>query len=74
MIDHIRIKLDRRFKKGHIQQNGSEYRGHPDTVLPKIVEMPALDPRVHAEDAIRYMANPPMVVSKQLADAIRKMK
>lgn len=62
-MDHIKISPDRRFKIGHVQRNGNELRGHPDTVLPKnIKELKA------------HMANPPMVVSKEMARAIRKMK
>lgn len=57
--DYIEIKPDKRFKKGNIKHKGHELRGNPETMELKRLDYPGL-------------LNPPIVVSKELAEEIKK--
>ena len=67
-------KPDKRYKKGKIKKdNKGVYRGNPETVTPKFIDLPyELTPN---DMALVSAANPPMIVSPELAKYIqRKMK
>jgi hypothetical protein len=53
----IIIKPDKRFKRGNIKQIGNELRGNPETM--KMERLP-------------YGLNPPIVVSAELAEQLKK--
>jgi hypothetical protein len=59
----IEIKPDKRFKPGNIKQTGSQLRGNPETVALRRLEVPP-----GAEIGLRL--NPPIVVSKELGNAL----
>lgn len=67
MKDHIALKSDKRFRKGHIikDKNGA-LRGHPDTIGIKPLEIKA---PIFAPDLI---LNPPMVVDRALGLILKK--
>lgn len=67
MSKPIRIKTDRRFKDGNIKQTGMELRGNPKTVDMHRIEVPTTAP-------IEMQLNPPIVVSHELGEAIKKME
>lgn len=67
MNSPIEIKADKRFKLGNIKRSGSELRGHPDTVKMERMEIPSAAP-------LSMKLNPPIVVSPELAKAIKKEK
>lgn len=57
------IKPDRRFKPGKIKRTGNEFRGHPDTMKMKLMDVSMAPPEV----ALR----PPIVITSDLANSIK---
>lgn len=66
--DPIEIKADKRFKLGNIKQTGNELRGNPETMRMKPLDMP------HNTLCYDFDLNPPIVVSKELGEAIKKLE
>jgi hypothetical protein len=58
----IVLKHDRRYKLGNIKREGDVLRGHPETLQMK----PLYDQN------IALSLNPPYVVGKEMAEAIKK--
>lgn len=75
MPDNIyKIKADKRFKPGHIQIKNGEWRGHPDSVKFKVVELPPLTKetaKITYIDAEKFRLAPPILVTEEMANAIR---
>ena len=72
----ISIKVDRRFKEGNVRkdQNGV-YRGNPTTLQLKRLEpvIAELGGVIHRHnELIKLQLNPPIVISKELAEAIEE--
>lgn len=63
-LNGIILKSDKRFKPGHIKRESDVLRGHPDTMQIKRMEPPnTADPHLSL--------SPPLVVSAELAEALR---
>lgn len=58
-MEPIIIKGDKRFRKGHIKHTGNVLRGHPETMKLERLDMP-------------LSLNPPIVVSPELAKALKE--
>lgn len=68
MSDPIVIKSDKRFKPGNLKQTGGELRGNPKTMEMKPLDMP------HNTLGLPFDFNPPIVVSRELGAAIKKLE
>lgn len=61
-------KTDKRYSPGHIaKDNKGRYRGHPDTVTPKLFIV-----GTDRDYPTASNLNPPMIVSGELANHIRE--
>lgn len=68
------IKPDKRFKPGNIKQDGNKLRGHPDTVSMKTYALPSLTPGMPKAtyiDAMTFALAPPVVVTGEMAKALK---
>jgi len=57
----IELKSDRRYKIGNVKKVKGVWRGHPETMELKQMEVPA-----------GYILQPPMVISSELAGVLKK--
>lgn len=72
--DHIVIRPDRRFKRGHIVLKDGEFRGHPDDVNFKVYGLPPLTVETRKVTYIPadvFLKAPPIIITREMADAIR---
>jgi hypothetical protein len=67
------IKPDKRFRKGNIKVKDGEFRGHPDTVQMNHYQLPPKpDTSVTNIDHLKFQLAPPIVVSHELGETLRK--
>lgn len=59
--DVIKIKVDNRFRDGHVRQQGNELRGNAETMDMKTD---------YYFGDMQNQLNPPIVVNKELGDAL----
>ena len=67
MKNYIEIKQDNRFKDGNIKRTGNELRGNAKTIDMNRME-------VVQRIRIGNQLNPPIVVSRELGAAIKRME
>lgn len=58
-------KPDKRFKPGHIKMVNGKWRGHPDTVVPRQMDVPVAD--------VELRLRPPYVISDALAKHVAEI-
>jgi len=61
IMNGIKLKSDRRYKPGNVKKVKGVWRGHPDTIELRQLEVPP-----------GYMLRPPVVASSELVDALTK--
>jgi len=77
VISHLEIKVDNRYKDGHIKQVGNKFRGNAKTMAIKTPEIKHAAGLHHSyiDEYYKYLAlglNPPIVVSRELGELIKE--